>query len=416
MSAGSRRPLTTDAVMALTARRAAGITGSVIDSSTSLLQRQTHDVVRFAMGSPAAEAIPARAFAESLAEVASPEGTDAFDYGPTEGEAVLREALLPFLDSAGMPVAPESLLITAGGMQGIDLTAKLFVDAGDLVVVESPTYTNGSAVISSYEGEILEAPCDAEGMIVEDLPRLVEQAGREPKLIYTIPTFQNPGGTTMSLERRRRLIELADEWGALILEDDPYGLLRFAGETLPGIRELSGNAPNVVGVYTFSKILAPGLRVGWVAADPAIVSRMIDAKQGLDTCTNVPMQRLVAAFINAGRMDSHLDAVRETCRRHKEAMAAALERELGGGRVRWTDPEGGFFMWVTFPENVDTEALSSVAIEEGVAFVPGPAFSVGGRFRNALRLSFATNSGERTAEGVRRLRAALERVYGDDWL
>src|SRR5690606_35833538 len=183
----------------------------------------------------------ARAFAESLAEVASPEGTDAFDYGPTAGEAVLREALLPFLDSAGMPVAPESLLITAGGMQGIDLTAKLFVDAGDLVVVESPTYTNGSAVISSYEGEILEAPCDAEGMIVEDLPRLVEQAGREPKLIYTIPTFQNPGGTTMSLERRRRLIELADEWGALILEDDPYGLLRFAGETLPGIRELSGN-------------------------------------------------------------------------------------------------------------------------------------------------------------------------------
>jgi len=415
MSAERRAAPTADSVAALMASRSAGITGSVIDSSTSLLQRQTHDVVRFAMGSPAPEAIPAAAFAELLTEVLGPDATGAFDYGPTEGEAVFREALLPFLAANGIAATPEETLITAGGMQGLDLAAKLFVDPGDLVIVESPTYTNGTATIGSYEGDMLEVACDRDGMIVEDLPRMVAAAGRVPKLIYSIPNFQNPSGTTLSLERRRLLVELASEWNAVILEDDPYGLLRFAGSPLPGLRELSGGAPNVVSVYTLSKILAPGLRVGWVVADPAIVKRMIDAKQGMDTCANVPLQRLAAAFIGAGRMEAHLAGVRETCRASKEAMRAALEHELGSGGVSWTDPEGGFFLWVTFPESVATAALADVAIEEGVAFVPGSAFSVSGRFENALRLSFATNSGERTKEGVRRLRGALERMYGDDW-
>jgi 2-aminoadipate transaminase len=398
------------------ARRAAGITGSVIDSSTSLLQRQTHDVIRFAMGSPAPEAIPAAAFAELSRSVLGPEATSAFDYGPTEGERELREALLRFLDLRDLAPAPEELLVTAGGMQGLDLAAKLFVDPGDLVVVESPTYTNGTAAIASYEGEMLECPTDGDGMVVEELPRLVEAAGRRPKLIYVIPNFQNPAGTTLSLERRRRLVELADEWGAVILEDDPYGLLRFEGESLPGLRELSGDASNVISVYTLSKILAPGLRVGWVVADAAVVARMIDAKQGMDTCANVPMQRLAAAFIAEGRLEPHLETLRETYHENKATMRAALERYLGGGRVSWTDPKGGFFLWVTFPEDVATEPLADVAIEEGVGFVPGNAFSVSGRFQNALRLSFASNSGERTTEGVRRLRGALERVYGERWL
>jgi 2-aminoadipate transaminase len=193
-------------------------------------------------------------------------------------------------------------------------------------------------------------------------------------------------------------------------------MLRFAGSPLPGLRELSGGAPNVVSVYTLSKILAPGLRVGWVLAEPAIVARMIDAKQGMDTCANVPLQRLAAAFIATGRMESHLASVRQTCRANKEAMRSALDRHLGGGEVRWTDPEGGFFLWATFPPIVDAAGLADVAITEGVAFVPGSAFSVSGRFASALRLSFASNSGERTEEGVRRLRCALERVYGDEWL
>jgi 2-aminoadipate transaminase len=397
------------------ARRAAGITGSVIDSSTSILQRQTHDVIRFAMGSPAPESIPAPAFAELLPAVLGPESTDAFDYGPTEGETAFVDALLPFLEESAIPASREELIVTAGGMQGLDLATKLFVDPGDLVLVESPTYTNGTATIGSYEGDMLEVPTDGEGMVVEDLPEIVAAAGREPSLIYVIPNFQNPSGTTLSLERRRLLLELAAGWDAVILEDDPYGLLRFEGSPLPGLRELSGGAPNVISVHTLSKVLAPGLRLGWVLADPAIIARMIDAKQGMDTCANVPLQRLAAAFIADGRMGPHLAALRDSCRANKEAMQEALSHELGGGGVSWTDPEGGFFLWLTFPEHVATTGLSEVAIEEGVAFIPGSAFSVGGRFENALRLSFASNPGERTAEGVRRLRRALERTYGDGW-
>lgn len=397
------------------AQRASGITGSVIDSSTSVLQRQTHDVVRFAMGSPSPEAIPADAFAELMPAVLGPEATSAFDYGPTEGESAFVGALLPFCNRSGLPAAAEEIMITAGGMQGLDLTAKLFIDPGDLVLVESPTYTNGAATIGSYEGDMLEVPTDDDGMVVEALPEIVAGARRKPKLIYVIPNFQNPSGTTLSLERRRQLVDLASEWNAVILEDDPYGMLRFEGSHLPGLRELSGGAPNVVSVYTLSKILAPGLRLGWVLADPAVVRRMIDAKQGMDTCANVPLQRLAAAFIDAGRMEPHLTAVRETCRANKNAMQEALTKQLGGCEVSWTNPHGGFFLWLTFPAQVATTELSDIAIEEGVAFVPGSAFSVSGRFESALRLSFASNSGERTAEGVRRLRRALERAYGDRW-
>jgi len=397
------------------ARRAAGITGSVIDSSTSLLERQSHDIVRFAMGSPAPEAIPAPAFAELLPAVLGQGSSRAFDYGRTEGEPAFVDALLPFLGAWGIAATAEETIVTAGGMQGLDLAAKLLVDPGDLVLVESPTYTNGTATIASYEGDMVEVPVDHDGMVVERLPELVAAAGREPKLIYVIPNFQNPSGTTLSLERRRRLVELAVEWHAVILEDDPYGMLRFAGDHVPGLRQLSGGAPNVISVYTLSKILAPGLRLGWVVADPAIVARMIDAKQGMDTCANVPLQWLAAAFIGGGGMDAHLEALRETCRSHKQGMTDALAHELGDGAVSWTDPEGGFFLWLTFGEHVATTELAEIAIAEGVAFIPGKAFSVGGRFENALRLSFATNPPERTAEGVRRLRQALDRAYGDSW-
>lgn len=397
------------------ARRGAAITGSVIDSSTSLLQGKTHDIVRFAMGSPAPETIPTAAFAEILPRVLGPGSNGAFDYGPTEGEASFITALLPFLADSGVPVSSEELLITSGGMQGLDLAIKLFVDPGDLVVVESPTYTNGTATIGSYEGRMLEVPTDEDGMMVEELPAMIEAAGRLPKLIYVIPNFQNPAGTTLSLGRRKLLVELATEWNAVLLEDDPYGLLRFEGSALPGLRELSGCAGNVVSVHTLSKILAPGLRLGWVLADRVVIEKMIDAKQGMDTCANVPLQRLVACFISEGRMDTHLAMLRETYRENKHAMQAALEEEFGDVGVEWTDPRGGFFLWLTFPKQVDTTELFSLALEEGVAFIPGAAFSVGGRFRNALRLCFASNAGDRTAEGIRRLRAALEHAYGDEW-
>lgn len=396
------------------ASRAGLIPGSVIDSSTSLLQSQRHDIVRFAMGSPAPEAIPAGTFDEIARSALGAGSSDAYDYGPTEGEAGLRSALLEFLEHQGMPTSAERLLITAGGMQGLDLTCKLFVERGDLVAVESPTYTNGTAVILSYEGDLLEVPVDRDGMVVEALPDLVAAAGRAPKAIYVIPNSQNPSGTTLSLERRRLLVELAAGWGAIILDDDPYGLLRFEGPALPGLAELSGHDPHVVSVHTFSKIVAPGLRVGWVVADPQIVARMIDAKQGVDTCTNVPAQRLLQLFLERGGMDDHLAGLRVEYRRRKHAMQDAL-RDQFGSAVRFTDPGGGFFLWLTLPERVDTRALFPIALEEGVAYIPGPAFSPSGRYADQLRLCFASTGPERIREGVRRLRAAADRLYGCDW-
>lgn len=391
------------------AARAAGLVGSVIDSSTSLLHKQSHDIVRFAMGSPAPEAIPAAVLSGIGAVALGPDAPDAFDYGATEGDPPLREALLATLEDTTDQTTPDRLTITAGGMQGLDLVCKLFVDPGDLVVVESPTYTNGSATALSYGAELLEVPVDDDGMVVDALPELVQRAGRTPKAIYTIPTFQNPSGATLSLSRRHQLLELSRRWGSVLIDDDPYGLLRFEGEHLPSLRELGAGDPLVFSVRTFSKIIAPGLRVGWVDTAPELHQLLINAKQAMDTCTNLPAQRLITGFLTGGHLEQHLATTRAEYLRRKRAMQQSLEEHLGD-IARWTDPEGGFFLWVTLTNGVDTQHLFEVALAEGVAFIPGPAFSPGGRFDDALRLCFASTAPERIKEGVVRLRRAIDRV------
>jgi 2-aminoadipate transaminase len=391
------------------ARRKAGLVGSVIDSSTSLLHKQSHDIVRFAMGSPAAEAIPSALLAEIADEYLGPTSHDAFDYAATEGDPPLRAAVLEMLDGTSDVTTLDRLTITAGGMQGLDLVCKIFVDEGDLVVVESPTYTNGSATALSYGAELLEAPMDDDGMVVESLPELVERAGRPPKAIYTVPTFQNPSGTTMSEPRRHRLLELARQWGSVVIDDDPYGMLRFEGDDLPTLRELGGGDPLIFSVRTFSKILAPGLRVGWVDTVPELQPLLINAKQAMDTCTNLPAQRLVTGFLAGGYLADHLSTQRVEYRRRKHAMQDALAAELGD-RAHWTDPEGGFFLWVTLADEVDTEALFEMALAEGVAYIPGNAFSPADRFPHSLRLCFASTPPDRIQEGIRRLRSAVDRL------
>ena len=393
------------------ADRAENLTGSIIDSSTSLLASQTHDIVRFAMGSPADEAVPLdelRALADGRLR------HDSVTYGATEGEPELIDALVEFLSDTREPTSPERLTITSGGMQGLDLACKIFVDPGDLVIIESPTYTNGSATAASYGAELLEAPVDDNGLVVEALPDLVAKAGRTPKAIYVIPNFQNPSGTTLSLARRERLIELAHEWNAVIIDDDPYGLLRFEGEDIPGFPELAPGDPLLFSVRTFSKILAPGLRVGWVDTDPEVRQLVINAKQAMDTCTNVPAQHIVAEFIRRGGFSQHIDTIRAEYRQRKIAMLDSLARHLGD-RVRATDPEGGFFLWLTLKGDdaaTNTSELFEAALADGVAFIPGPALSPSGRFGDALRLCFASSPPDRIEEGVRRLTVALDRARG----
>jgi len=379
----------------------------VIDSSTSLLLKQTHDVVRFAMGSPAAEAVPSGV----LAQIAAVELREAhaYDYAATEGDPPLHLALLQALRGTSDETTADRLTITAGGMQGLDLFCKIFVDPGDLVTVESPTYTNGSATALSYGADLLEIPVDDDGMDIDALEDLAAATGRTPKAIYTIPTFQNPSGVTLSLERRHRLLELARSWGSMVLDDDPYGLLRFAGDPLPTLRELGGGDPLVFSVRTFSKIVAPGLRVGWVDTVPELQPLLINAKQAMDTCTNLPAQRLLTGFLTGGHLENHLATQRAEYKRRKEAMHAAL-REHFGDIARWTDPEGGFFLWVTLDNGVDTTTLFERALAEGVAFIPGPAFSPTGSFTHALRLCFASTPPNRIHEGIARLRRAVDLV------
>ncbi|WP_240607077.1 PLP-dependent aminotransferase family protein [Cryobacterium aureum] len=389
------------------ARRAENLIGSVIDSSTSLLAAQEHDIVRFAMGSPADDAVPLEAFREIAA---SRFDHSSFTYGATEGESGLLSNLVDYLSTTPDPTSVDRITITTGGMQGLDLACKIFVDPGDLVIVESPTYTNGSATALSYGAELLEAPIDENGLIVEALPELVARAGRTPKAIYVIPNFQNPSGTTLSLARRELLIELAHQWNAVIIDDDPYGLLRFAGTDIPNFQTLSPKDPLLFSVRTFSKILAPGLRVGWVDTDPAVRQLVINAKQTMDTCTNIPGQHILTEFIRRGSLDAHLDFLRIEYRTRKEAMQSSLRRHLGD-RVTMTDPEGGFFLWLTLQgadAATSTQALFETALAEGVAFIPGPALSPSGHFDDALRLCFASTNPERTEEGVIRLTRALD--------
>lgn len=391
------------------AMRTDKLVGSVIDSSTSLLASQKHDIVRFAMGSPAAETVPAQAFSEIASSVLT---ADAMDYAATEGDPALLDALLGYLDSVGELTSADRLVITSGGMQGLDLACKLFVDPGDLVIVESPTYTNGTATILSYGGDVLEAPMDSDGLVVEALPELVERAGRRPKMIYVIPNFQNPSGTTMSLARRTMLLELAHAWGSVILDDDPYGLLRFEGEHIPSIPSLSPNDPLMFSVRTFSKMIAPGLRVGWVDAAPEARQLIVNAKQAMDTCTNLPNQRMIAEFIRRGYLGAHLRSLAAVYRPRKIAMQQSIATYFGDSLVT-TDPEGGFFLWATLrgeAASISTQELFEVALAEGVAYIPGPALSVAGAFHDSLRLCFASSTPDRIDEGVKRLAVAVDKV------
>lgn len=391
----------------LFAPRASLIAGSPIDRTIELLDAPA--VISLAMGSPAPETLPRAALAgAALAALGDPSGA-ALNYAPTPGDPFLRAALLGYLDGRGVCPAHEQLLITAGGMQGLDLAFKLFVGPGDLVVTESPTYPNGTAAIASYEGRVLEVPVDCDGMVVEDVPALVEAVGREPKLFYVIPNFQNPSGTTMSLDRRLRLLDLADEYGALVVEDDPYAWLGFDGFELPSLWSLAGEHGRVVAVHTFSKTLAPGLRVGWTLASEAVVSRMVAAKQSVDTCANALGQRVIATLLSSGFMDAHLANLRQTYEQRRDVLLGALDDHFGDVRAcEWTRPRGGMFLWLSLPPATDAGALVGGALRQGVAVIAGSAFSPSGLYQNSLRLSFSHARPAELREAVRRLRVAFD--------
>ena len=383
--------------------------GSFIDETIGIVARQTRDTVSFAVGSPSREALELVGADDIASTVIRREGASALGYTMTEGEPELREAVAADARARGLSVSADEVLISAGALQGIDLLCRVYLRRGDVVVVESPAFANALSAFRNHGAHVLEVPVDEEGMDVHAAARMLRRDGIRPRMFFVVPNFQNPTGETLSERRREALCALAASCGAVVVEDDPYGLLRYRGHDLPPIASLAVRA-DVVSVGSFSKTFLPGLRVGWVIAPADVVRRMAAAKQTMDSSTGTLGQRMVLEFLRRGGADTHVARLRDHYREKQSRGRAALAREFAGTDVRWNDPEGGFYFWVKLPQSVDARGLLDVALEEGVAFVPGQAFTVGAHHRSALRFSISGPSPDRIDEGVRRLRRAFDRV------
>jgi 2-aminoadipate transaminase len=361
------------------------------------------DVLSFAGGLPAPELFPVEAIAQAHAEVFANEGRAAMQYSTTEGYGPLREWISSHLGERGLRVATDQVLITNGSQQGIDLVAKVMLDPGDLVLVENPSYLAALQTFSGYEAEFAVVGSDNDGMKVDELERMVTE--RKPKLIYLVPNFQNPKGTTLSLERRHALVRFAQRHRILILEDNPYGELRFRGEHLPSLASLDDEGV-VLNLGTFSKTLAPGLRIGWAVGPREIIRALTVAKQSADLHTATVAQRATARLLSKFDYNAHLDSLRVVYGERCLAMLGSLERHMPAG-TRWTQPDGGMFLWVELPRGMSADTLFPLALEKRVAFVPGAPFYASEPRSEFMRLNYSNRPPELIEEGMRRLGAVI---------
>lgn len=393
-------------------QRYAGRTRRMRSSAIRELLKVTErpEVISFAGGLPAPELFPLDEVARASERVLRGAGRTALQYGPTEGYRPLREFVASQMRAEGVPATVDNILITTGSQQGIDLVGRILLDPGDRVLVESPTYLAMLQAWNAYDAEFVAVPSDDSGMNVDATTPL----GSPPAIIYAVPNFQNPRGTTLSLERRSHLVDGARQRGIALVEDDPYHDLRFSGEHLPRLVALDAAGErdatysgNVISLGTFSKILAPGLRVGWVLAAPEVIHQLTQAKQGVDLHTSMLDQMIAYEMARSGYLRDHARAIVQTYRHRRDVMLEALQERFLTG-VRWTRPEGGMFLWVVLPETLDASQLLEVAMEEKVAFVPGAGFHCDGAGRNTLRLNFSNSSPERIREGISRLRRAFD--------
>ena len=403
---------------ALFAARTGGMKSSAMREMMALTERP--DVISLAGGLPDTSTFAPELYAKLMAQVASESTARALQYGPTEGMAATVRCIVEVMAAEGTLVDPSEVIVTTGGQQVIDLVCKALIDPGDVIVAEAPTYPGAVPTFSAYQAQVEQIEIDSEGMPIDALESTLDRLhseARRPKFIYTIPNFQNPGGVTMSLARRRRLVEVARERELLVLEDNPYGLLRYEGEALPTLYSLDaeaighpGGSDLVIYLGTFSKILSPGLRLGWAVAPAPVLEKLNLGKQGSDLCSSSVTQMFVAAYFAERGTESsppgpawveYVERLKRLYRRRRDVMLESLEEHFGG-RASWTHPEGGLFIWATMNGNVDTTDL--LARSEGVAFVPGRAAYVDGRRgSSSMRLNFAGVPDENIREGIRRI-------------
>ncbi|HWI57959.1 MAG TPA: PLP-dependent aminotransferase family protein, partial [Bacillota bacterium] len=361
------------------------------------------EMISFAGGLPAPELFPLEQVREAAAHVLQHCGSRALQYGETEGLADLRDWIAARFSSKGLDVRRANVLIVSGGQQALDLIGRVFLDPGDQVVVENPTYL---ALLSAWRPlgvEFLPVQSDGSGICLDSLTRALEH---RPKLVYCVPNFQNPQGTTLAADRRQPIVELARQHETVLVEDNPYGELRYDGESLPHLMEIASQSANVPssGLYvgTFSKILVPGLRVGWIIGPEPVIDKLVQCKQAADLHTSTFNQYLILELVRSGLLMHHLPKLQQAYRERRDAMLAALHKYFPSG-ITWTHPAGGMFLMVTLPAHMDARELLAWALKRNVAFVPGEEFHLHHAGRNTFRLNFTNATPARIHEGVRRL-------------
>jgi 2-aminoadipate transaminase len=388
------------------ATRMMGMPPSAVREILKVAERP--DILSFAGGLPAPELFPVDAIAAAHADVLAREGGAALQYSTTEGYAPLREWIAEHLKRRGIAARADQLLITSGSQQGIDLAARVFLDPGDVVLVESPTYLAAIQAFAAYQVRLVPVPSDDDGMQVDKIAALIEE--HRPKLIYLVPSFQNPQGTTLPQARRAALLAAAEQQRVVILEDDPYGELAFTGAPPRPIAAASHG--NVIYLSTFSKTLAPGLRIGWMWADPAILRKVTIAKQAADLHTASLAQRATARLLASFDYDGHVARIRDVYGERCQTMLSALSEFMPDG-CRWVPPTGGMFVWLQLPDNVDADRMLAAAVARKVAFVPGSSFFIDEVRRNFVRLNFSNQPPQAIAEGMRRFGQVVVAALAD---
>lgn len=372
---------------------------------------QRPEVISFAGGLPAPEFFPSREIADVTCRVLEREGTRALQYSTTEGHSPLRDFIAARMNRKwGTSLSPDEILITTGSQQGLDLIGKIFLDRDDVVVCESPTYLGAVMSFNTFRPRWIEVPTNDDGMDMGVLKSVLERE-RRVKFIYVVPNFQNPTGRTWSLLRRRELMELVTRHSVPVVEDNPYGELRFAGEPLPAIQSMDTTG-SVMSLGTFSKIFCPGLRVGWIAANKAFRDKLVIVKQGADLHSSTFDQMVTAEYLATYDIDQNIQRILVAYRSRRDVMVRALELEMPAG-VRFSRPAGGLFLWVELPDEINSRELLSRCLEHNVAFVPGGSFFPARNRENTLRLNFSNMPEERIVEGVRRMAVAVREMMAE---
>lgn len=383
------------------AARAAKMNSSAIREILKLTDRP--GIISMAGGLPSPKAFPLDAFTAACQAVMQRDGAAALQYSTTEGLPALRQAIA---DSLPWNVDPEQILITTGSQQALDLIGKVFLDAGSRLLVEKPTYLGALQAFTPMEPVAVGVDSDDEGMLIADFEKQVGTGADKARMAYVLPNFQNPTGRTMSEARRQALVEKARELDIPLIEDNPYGDLWYEQE--PHLPLAARNPEGVIYMGSFSKVLAPGLRIGFIVAPKSVYGKLTQAKQAADLHTPSFNQRVVAEVIKDGFLDRHVPTIRAMYKAQRDAMLAALDKEMAGLDVRWTRPVGGMFLWVQLPAGMDAQALLAKAVERNMAFVPGAPFYAGDAQHNTLRLSYVTVSAEQISTGIKALADAIK--------